>query len=63
MGELHLEIKVDLLSRDHKIEVVQGKLQVAYKETIQKPVELKVNIFAIRWYVVNMDMYGLSLNH
>ncbi|BDC34314.1 elongation factor G [Candidatus Dependentiae bacterium Noda2021] len=39
MGELHLEIKVDLLKRDHKIDVVQGKLQVAYKETIQKPVE------------------------
>jgi len=41
MGELHLEIKVDLLRRDHKIDVVQGKLQVAYKETIQKPVEVE----------------------
>lgn len=39
MGELHLEIKVDLLKRDHKVDVVQGKLQVAYKETIQKPVD------------------------
>lgn len=39
MGELHLEIKVDLLKRDHKIDVVQGKLQVAYKETVQKPVD------------------------
>jgi elongation factor G len=39
MGELHLEIKVDLLRRDHKIDVVQGKLQVAYKETIQKPAD------------------------
>lgn len=39
MGELHLEIKVDLLRRDHKVDVVQGKLQVAYKETIQKPVD------------------------
>ena len=39
MGELHLEIKVDLLRRDHKLDVVQGKLQVAYKETIQKPSE------------------------
>ena len=36
MGELHLEIKVDILRRDHKIDVVQGKMQVAYKETIQK---------------------------
>ena len=41
MGELHLEIKVDLLRRDHKIDVVQGKLQVAYKETIQKPIEVE----------------------
>lgn len=39
MGELHLEIKVDILNRDYKIEVVQGKMQVAYKETIQKSVE------------------------
>lgn len=41
MGELHLEIKVDLLRRDHKIDVAQGKLQVAYKETIQKPVDIE----------------------
>lgn len=37
MGELHLEIVVDRLRREHKVNVVQGKLQVAYKETIQKP--------------------------
>ena len=41
MGELHLEIKVDLLRRDHKIDVVQGKLQVAYKETIKKAVDVE----------------------
>lgn len=35
MGELHLEIVVDRLKREHKVEVVQGKPQVAYKETIQ----------------------------
>ena len=39
MGELHLEIIVDRLKREHKVEVVQGKLQVAYKETIQRPSE------------------------
>ncbi len=39
MGELHLEIIVDRLRREHKVEVAQGKLQVAYKETIRKPVE------------------------
>ncbi len=35
MGELHLEIIVDRLKREHKVEVAQGKVQVAYKETIQ----------------------------
>lgn len=39
MGELHLEIIVDRLKREHKVEVVQGKPQVAYKETIQIPVD------------------------
>ena len=34
---LHLEIIVDRLKREHKVEVTQGKLQVAFKETIQKP--------------------------
>jgi elongation factor G len=41
MGELHLEIIVDRLRREHKLELVQGKLQVAYKETIQKPIEVE----------------------
>jgi len=36
MGELHLEIVVDRLKREHKVDITQGKLQVAYKETIQK---------------------------
>jgi len=36
MGELHLEIVVDRLCREHKVDVRQGKLQVAYKETVQK---------------------------
>lgn len=39
MGELHLEIVVDRLRREHKVEATQGKLQVAFKETIQKPVQ------------------------
>ena len=41
MGELHLEIVVDRLKREHKVDVQQGKLQVAYKETIQKKVEVE----------------------
>lgn len=36
MGELHLEIIVDRLKREHKVDVTQGRLQVAYKETVQK---------------------------
>lgn len=39
MGELHLEIIVDRLLREHKVESNVGKAQVAYKETIQKSVE------------------------
>lgn len=39
MGELHLEIVVDRLKREQKVDLVQGKLQVAYKETIQTPAE------------------------
>ncbi len=34
MGELHLDIKVDLLKRTHGVEVEVGKPQVAYRETI-----------------------------
>ena len=38
MGELHLEIIVDRLLREFKVEANVGKPQVAYKETIRKPV-------------------------
>lgn len=34
MGELHLDIKIDILKRTHGVEVVVGKPQVAYRETI-----------------------------
>lgn len=36
MGELHLEVVVDRLKREQNLELVQGKLQVAFKETIQQ---------------------------
>jgi elongation factor G len=39
MGELHLEILVDRLNREFKVEVNQGKPQVAYKEAITSMVE------------------------
>jgi len=38
MGELHLDIKVDILKRTHGVEVDVGKPQVAYRETITRPV-------------------------
>ena len=39
MGELHLDIKIDILKRTHGVEVVQGKPQVAYRETITQRLE------------------------
>jgi elongation factor G len=39
MGELHLDIKIDILKRTHGVEVVVGKPQVAYRETITRLVE------------------------
>ncbi len=39
MGELHLDIKVDILKRTHGIDVEVGKPQVAYRETITKSIE------------------------
>lgn len=39
MGELHLDIKVDILKRTHGVDVIVGKPQVAYRETITKSVE------------------------
>ncbi len=39
MGELHLEVIVDRLKREFKVEVGVGQPEVAYKETITKPVE------------------------
>ncbi|MBV6492784.1 MAG: Elongation factor G [Turneriella sp.] len=39
MGELHLEILVDRMKREFKVEANVGKPQVAYRETIRKAVE------------------------
>jgi elongation factor G len=39
MGELHLDIKVDILKRTHGVEVDVGKPQVAYRETITQRTE------------------------
>jgi elongation factor G len=39
MGELHLDIKVDILKRTHGVEAVIGEPQVAYRESITTPIE------------------------
>ena len=41
MGELHLEIIVDRLKREFKVECNQGRPQVAYREAISQAVELR----------------------
>ncbi len=41
MGELHLEIIIDRLKREFKVECNQGRPQVAYKETITQTVTLR----------------------
>jgi elongation factor G len=39
MGELHLDIKVDILKRTYGVELTVGKPQVAYRETITKEID------------------------
>ena len=39
MGELHLDIKVDILKRTHEVEVEVGEPQVAYRETITQRID------------------------
>ena len=41
MGELHLDIIVDRLKREFKVECTEGKPQVSYKETIRKKVRVQ----------------------
>ncbi len=41
MGELHLEIKVDILKRTYKVDANVGAPQVAYRETLSRPVTVK----------------------
>jgi len=40
MGELHLDIKVDILKRQYNVEANVGAPQVAYRETLVKPTEI-----------------------
>ncbi len=40
MGELHLDIKIDILRRAHKVDVSVGAPQVAYRETLARSTEV-----------------------
>ncbi len=41
MGELHLEVAVHKLQRDHGVQVTVGKPMVAYRQTLAKPIEFE----------------------
>jgi elongation factor G len=41
MGELHLEVALHKLMRDHKVQVTPGKPMVSYRQTLAKPVEFE----------------------
>ncbi len=41
MGELHLDVLVDRMKREFKVEANIGAPQVAYRETIQKPIDIE----------------------
>jgi elongation factor G len=41
MGELHLEVILDRMFREYKVEANRGRPQVAYKETMRRPVRAR----------------------
>jgi elongation factor G len=40
MGELHLEISVERIRREYKVEIETRQQKVSYRETIKKPMEV-----------------------
>ncbi len=62
MGELHLEIIVDRMLREFKVEAEVGQPQVAYRETIRKLLNKNTNTLNNQVVVVSMDMYSYALN-
>ena len=60
MGELHLDIIVDSMRREFKVEANVGAPQVAYRETFRNQQELKVNLLVNLVDVDNTDMFGLN---
>ena len=63
MGELHLDIIVDRLRREFKVEANVGAPQVAYRETIQKKSALKRNMPSKQEDADNTDTFLLLLPH
>lgn len=62
MGELHLEIIVDRMMREFKVDANVGKPQVAYRETIKNLLSTKESTFVKQVVVVNTVTFGCVLN-
>ena len=50
MGELHLDIKVDILNRTYGVDLIVGQPQVAYRETITTPCEDQLHPQEAVWW-------------
>jgi translation elongation factor EF-G len=62
MGELHLEIIVDRLRREFKVEINQGAPQVAYKEAIKGILKHRKFSRNKRVVEVNLPIFNLKLD-
>ena len=63
MGELHLDIIVDRMSREFKVDCKVGKPQVAYRETIRKTVKSEGKFVRQSGGKVSMVIAGLNSFH
>jgi elongation factor G len=65
MGELHLEVAVHKLARDHGVTVSVGRPMVAYRQTLARPVEIETRYIKQtggrgKYAVINMKFEPLS---
>jgi elongation factor G len=65
MGELHLEVAIHKLMRDHKVQVTPGKPMVSYRQTLAKPVEIETRYIKQsggrgKYAVINMKFKPLT---